>query len=133
MKAVSADTFFFLAILNSTDPVHPRAAALSREWQARRVTTAWVLTEVADALARHQHRARFSELMELLRANPLVTILPASAQLFERGVKLFSERPDKDWTLTDCISFVVMEEEGIAAAFTGDHHFEQAGFNALLK
>lgn len=71
MKAAFADTFFFLAVLNSTDPVHARAAALSREWQARRVTTAWVLTEVADALARHQHRARFSELMELLRANPL--------------------------------------------------------------
>jgi uncharacterized protein len=114
--------------LNSTDPVHARAAALSREWQARRVTTAWVLTEVADALAR-----RFSELMELLRANPLVTIFPPSAELFERGVKLYSERPDKDWTLTDCISFVVMEDESIADAFTGDHHFEQAGFNALLK
>ena len=133
MKAAFADTFFFLAILNSTDPVHARAATLSREWQARRVTTAWVLTEVTDALARHQHRARFSELMEVLRTNPLVTILPSSAELFERGVKLYSERSDKDWTLTDCISFVVMEEEDIADAFTGDHHFEQAGFNALLR
>lgn len=70
MKAAFADTFF-LAVLNSTDPVHARAAALSREWQARRVTSVWVLTEVPDALARHEHRARFSEPMELLGANPL--------------------------------------------------------------
>jgi uncharacterized protein len=46
---------------------------------------------------------------------------------------LYHSRPDKRWSLTDCISFTVMKEEGIAEALTGDHHFEQAGFHALLK
>jgi hypothetical protein len=50
----------------------------------------------------------------------------------ERGVKLFSQRPDKDWSLTDCISFVVMQDHSIQEALTTDHHFEQAGFLPLL-
>jgi predicted nucleic acid-binding protein len=48
-------------------------------------------------------------------------------------VELYAERPDKDWSLTDCISFVVMRHQGVTQALTGDHHFEQAGFTALLK
>jgi uncharacterized protein len=60
-------------------------------------------------------------------------IVPASAELFHKGIELFRARPDKDWSLTDCISFVVMAERGLSDAFTGDKHFEQAGFKALLK
>ena len=59
--------------------------------------------------------------------------MPASSELMERGFDLFSRRPDKEWSLTDCISFIVMSEEGITEALTGDHHFEQAGFTILLK
>jgi hypothetical protein len=50
-----------------------------------------------------------------------------------KGVQLYAQRPDKEWSLTDCISFVVMTQEGIFDALTGDRHFEQAGFVALLK
>ena len=66
-------------------------------------------------------------------SDPQVTIVSPSASLFDRGVELFAKRPDKCWSLTDCISFVVMEEQGIMHALTGDRHFEQAGFVALLK
>jgi hypothetical protein len=61
------------------------------------------------------------------------TIVEARPVLFQRGLRLYDERPDKEWTLTDCISFVVMADEEIEEALTGDHHFEQAGFRALLK
>ena len=60
-------------------------------------------------------------------------IVPASPELFYRGIELFRVRPDKDWSLTDCISFVVMTDRGLSEALTGDKHFEQAGFKALLK
>lgn len=61
------------------------------------------------------------------------TIVPASRQIIMDGVHLYRHRRDKDWPLTDCISFVVMEDEQIRDALTGDHHFDQAGFTALLK
>ena len=58
--------------------------------------------------------------------------MDATSELFERGLALYNARPDKEWSLTDCISFVVMADEGLTDALTGDRHFEQAGFTALL-
>jgi hypothetical protein len=59
--------------------------------------------------------------------------MPSSNELFAAGVELYATRPDKEWSLTDCISFVVMEREGLTDALTGDRHFEQAGFKVLLS
>jgi predicted nucleic acid-binding protein len=72
------------------------------------------------------------QLVEALRADPACTIVPPSVALFDAGVSLYGERSDTDWTLTDCISFVVMHEYGITEALTGDRHFQQAGFTPLL-
>ena len=132
MTACFADTYFFLALLSADDEAHDRAVALNRSQRAAMVTTSWVLTEVADALAAPASRAVFLELLAALRSDPQVTIIPAAEALFDRGITLFSNRLDKGWSLTDCISFVVMEDHGIRDALTGDHHFEQAGFRALL-
>ena len=68
----------------------------------------------------------------MLRDSPLVDIVPASSRLFEAALRLFEDRPDKDWGLTDCSSFVVMAERGLANALTSDEHFRQAGFRVLL-
>ena len=120
-------------MLNPTDAVHREAVVLSRSLRRRRVTTTWVLTEAGDAMSVGTNRAAFLEFLEFVRESPLVTIVPASEELFQRGVELFAQRPDKKWTLTDCISFVAIQDEGITEALTEDHHFEQAGFAALLK
>jgi uncharacterized protein len=62
-----------------------------------------------------------------------LTIVPAERALMLDGLALYEARPDKEWSLTDCISFVVMKQQGILEAVTADRHFEQAGFVALLK
>ncbi len=59
--------------------------------------------------------------------------LPATMEWFERGLELYERRPDKEWSVTDCISFAVMTERGVSEALTNDRHFEQAGFQILLK
>jgi hypothetical protein len=92
-----------------------------------------VLTEVADGLAATARRQVFRRLLHDLEANKTNLIVPANSETFEKGVELYDARPDKLWSLTDCISFVVMSEEQIAEALTADRHFEQAGFTALLK
>jgi predicted nucleic acid-binding protein len=132
MKIVFADTFFFLAILNRADPTHERAVALSRQVRSVRVTTDWIITELADGLAKAEQRERFMDLYRHIQLSPAIRVVPASRTLLEEGVALYGARPDKDWSLTDCISFVVMRDEAIIHALTGDHHFEQAGFKTLL-
>ncbi len=133
MKHLFADSFYYLAILNPDDGAHVRATRLSGLIEGQVLTTAWVLTEVADALASPVQRPVFLRLLEALHADPEVTILPPDKGTFEAGIDLYSRRPDKSWSLTDCNSFVVMQERDLTEALTGDHHFEQAGFVALLK
>lgn len=132
MKTVFADTFFFLAILNRADPAHERAVALSRQIRSVRVTTDWIITELADGLAKIEQRERFMDLYRHIQLSPAIRVVHASRTLLEEGISLYGARADKEWSLTDCISFVVMRDEGIIQALTGDHHFEQAGFKALL-
>jgi len=133
MTAVFADSFYYLAVMNADDAAHERAVRVSDSLGGPVVTTAWVLTEVADALAAPGQRSGFLALLEALRVDPEVSIVPPNEDLFEAGISLYSRRPDKDWSLTDCISFVVMQERGMTEALTGDRHFEQAGFMALLR
>ena len=132
MRIVFADTSFYVAALSPRDVNHARAEAVGRGFRGRVVTTEYVLLEVATFFCEAAHRAVFFGLLQTLQKDPEVTIVPASADLWQRGVALFAARPDKDWSLTDCISFVVMQERGITDALTADHHFEQAGFVALL-
>lgn len=132
MKAVFADTSFFLASLNPDDELHKKAIAVSREVAAPRLTTAFVLLEVANAMCRAGQRPQFMEFYTQLKGHPRARIIPVSQKLFDRGYELYASRKDKDWSLTDCISFIVMSDAGISDALTHDHHFEQTGFTALL-
>jgi predicted nucleic acid-binding protein len=134
MKArVFADSFYFIALINDQDRAHETALTLSDNLDASLIVTEWVLTEVADAFAATRVRTQAAKLIERLYSRSDVVIVPASSNLFRRGLELYLARRDKEWSLTDCISFVVMEDEGVSDALTGDKHFEQAGFNALLK
>ncbi len=133
MKAVFADTFYYLALLDPHDSTHQKAVNLTRSLESGIVTTAWVLLELANSLSAPSHRKVFGAFFDNLRANQGVTIYEAERELFDLGVELYRGRDDKDWSLTDCISFVAMNREGIDEALTGDRNFEQAGFKALLR
>ena len=91
-----------------------------------------MLTEVADANALPATRQVCRQLFDLLTQDSRVQIIPASHELFQQGLQLYFARPDKAWSLTDCISFNVMTRERLIDALTGDHHFKQAGFVPLL-
>ena len=132
MKSAFADTFFYLALLRENDPAHRRALAFVQGNQAI-ITTEFILLELGNACARSEDHADFLTLVAGMRASSRVQIIPLESLLMKRGMELMAARPDKDWSLTDCISFVVMRDEDLQDALTGDRHFEQAGFNALLK
>jgi predicted nucleic acid-binding protein len=133
MRQVFADAFYFFALISEDDAKHQDAVDFTTKYRGRLVTTCWILTEVGDGLARPPGRDSFLTLHEKLLENPRADIEPCSQQLMNEGLDLYRQRADKSWSLTDCISFVVMWREGITEALTGDHHFEQAGFVGLLK
>ena len=127
------DTFYLLALFNRSDVAHLRAVHFAQGDSGVVFTTAWVIVEFLDARASPPKREKAANFLRRYRAKPQVRVIPPSEALLERSTTLYESRPDKEWSLTDCISFVVMHEEGLTEALTGDHHFEQAGFVALLK
>ena len=133
MKAVFADTSFYLAVLNPRDVAHAKALQVGQRIERPAVLTDFILLELGNALSRVGQRELFSKLVPHLRSQPNIRIIPASRDLLERRFELFSRRVDKKWSLTDCTSFVVMQKEALTEALTTDHHFEQAGFVVLLQ
>jgi predicted nucleic acid-binding protein len=133
MSTVFADTHYFVALFNPRDQDHAKATAFTQSFGGRMVTTDWVIVELADAFAQQPNRDKFVAIFQSLRALRELSIVPADRELLLAGFDLYAKRADKNWSLTDCISFVVMERQQIARALTGDHHFEQAGFEVLLK
>lgn len=133
MSAVFADTSFYVALLNPNDRFHQASRVQTQAITGPFITTEWVLLELANYLSKAHNRRLFVALLDDLKSDGRVMIVPSSPEVFEQGVTSYRNRPDKDWSLTDCISFVVMEQNRVRDALTVDHHFEQAGSRVLLK
>lgn len=136
MPAVFVDSVAWIALLNSSDSLHAQAQQVLADLRRQStplLTTDFVLLEVADALSAPAFRDHTVRFIDSLREQPIVRIIPASEGLLAAGWSLYSNRSDKEWSLTDCISFATMTAEGVTDAFTSDHHFEQAGFRCLLR
>ena len=132
---VFLDTAYVNALVNTRDQWHQVAVEWQRQLAIEKrhlVTTEFVLIEIADGLAAIKFRQQASRVIGTLQTSPWVDVIPASSMLYARALALYRNRRDKDWGLTDCISFVVMAERDLTDALTTDSHFQQAGFRALL-
>lgn len=129
------DTGFAIALSVRRDRFHARAALLASEIERTKtllVTTHAVILEIGAALSKVDTRADGATLMRSLLADPTVRVVPHDALLMNKALSLFEQRPDKERSLCDCTSFVVMQDLGITHALSTDRHFDQAGFTALL-
>jgi len=132
---VFLDTAGWLALLNATEPLHDEAKRVWGRLASRRtkvVLTDWIIAETGNGMARTVLRKTFRESLLRLISSEMADVAQVSRDLMLRGVDLYHNRPDKTWGLVDCVSFVVMEDNGIQEAFTPDRHFTQAGFTPLL-
>ena len=130
------DAAYAIALSAASDQHHESAIRIAEKLEVegtRLVTTRAVVLEIGNALSRQRHRQSAVELLSALEGDPGVEIVAISDELYAKAFRLYQERKDKDWGLTDCISFVLMEDRGITEALTTDEHFQQAGFRALLK
>jgi predicted nucleic acid-binding protein len=127
------DTGFLLALCQPRDDLHSQARSWAAAVSERLLVTEYVLVETFNNLSKPVDRPRAHVLLQQIRSTGGYEIVAASAALFDAGIQFHKSRPDKKWSLTDCISFVVMRQRGITQALAYDRHFEQAGFEALLR
>jgi predicted nucleic acid-binding protein len=127
------DTFFIQALLNKHDAYHEHARDLLpfvRDAREVWVTEA-VLVEVANALS-VSNRAVAVAFIRQCYETPNMHVVSVDEALLAKALNLYEARRDKTWGLTDCISFVVMDQQSIVDALTADTHFVQARYRALL-
>jgi uncharacterized protein len=138
MPALFADTSGWGHLADSTQSFHSQAAVLYRTARLQGqmvVTTNYVMVELVALLTSPLHipRPTVVAFIEGLKASVYVEVVHVDAALDAEAWQLLRSRQDKEWTLIDCTSFVIMTRRGILEALTTDHHFEQAGFIRLLK
>ncbi len=130
------ETAYVYALVNTRDEWHQKALSWQENLEKEQrviITTELVLVEIADGLAAIRFRTQAAEVIDALQSSPFVEVVAVSSELLTRALDLYRQRGDKEWGLTDCVSFLVMRERGLLEALTVDTHFQQAGFHALLR
>jgi predicted nucleic acid-binding protein len=132
MAVYFADTSFWVALVDRRDAYHQQAANWSRKMSGNIITTEAILLETVNTFSRPDWRNNVIALVDRIMARDDIEVVQFSSMLWDRSWTLFRSRPDKAWSMTDCISFEVMQERGLTEALAADSHFKQAGFRALL-
>jgi len=136
MQRCFADTFYWIALLVRRDDWHERVTASNHTLQREDTlfTTDAVILEFLAAFSsagsylRQQAVAR----VEAMLSNPYIRVVEVTRARLLEGLALYKDRPDKAYSLTDCLSMQVMRQEGLTEALTNDHHFTQEGFHILF-
>ncbi len=131
--ALFIDTSYFLALVNRRDKYHQVAKAVAAQIEPPFVTSDAVLFELGNALAKPPHRALGIRALQQIRADVAIEVVHVAPDLFAQTMAFYEARPDKAWGLTDCSSFVIMQQRQLREVLTADKHFEQAGFTRLLQ
>lgn len=136
MTEVFIDTSFAIALATVHDQYHQKALLLADQLEREKthlIVTHAVMLEIGNALSKQQYRRAAVKLLRSLELDPNVEIIPITEQLYSRSLLLYRERQDQDWRLTDFISFIVMWDRGTNQVLTTNPHFQQAGFDILLR
>lgn len=130
------DTSYSIALSIAGDEFHKTALRLNKRLKAENakiVTSQAVVLEIGNGLSRQRFRRFAIEALELLELSPNIKVVSLSDGLIAEAFALFRNRMDKEWSLVDCTSIIIMQNLGIESALTTDDHFVQAGFRALLR
>jgi len=135
MNKVFIDTAAWLALVNKNDEFHKKAKEVRENLLKEKVnfvTTNQIIIEVANTLSKSRFKKAVVKLTESIKKSKNINVIFIDEEIYTQAWERYKNRDDKEWSFTDCISFIIMEDEEIQRAFTTDHHFEQAGFTKLL-
>jgi len=136
MTRVFADTFYWVALANPRDHWHEKAKAVRGALATMKiVTTDEVLAEFVNWFHRRGRcwRVNAVRFARAILSNRSVEVLHQTRESFQSGLVFFESRPDKDYSLTDCVSMHTMRQQGLKDVLTHDQHFLHEGFNLLLQ
>jgi hypothetical protein len=127
------DTSYVLALFNRDDTYHVAATRWASVLSSRQfLTTHAILLEIGNAFSKVTLRKFGVNILRQFEREDHIAIIPHSPELHEKAMHMYESRPDKEWGLIDCVSFVIMQDHQLTQALTTDTHFQQAGFRALL-
>jgi len=136
MKIIFADSFYWIALLSPKDTWHSRVI----EWSQSYPDVSLVITDgIIDEIFAHFSkqgdilRGKVIELYQNILDEPNIQLIAYNQELRQAGIELYKKRPDKGYSLTDCISMVVMKKLNISEVLTNDKHFSQEGFTILFS
>lgn len=136
-KQVFMDTSFLLAVIDRSDKYHSMAVACYKQLVEEKrtvITTEAVLVEIGNGLSNSKWRqVAYQWITRIRNSRTIFTVVSTTSELLSKAIELYGSRSDKKWSLTDCISFIVMSEQNLSDALTVDHHFEQAGYKIYLN
>jgi len=136
MSKIFLDTSFVVALSVENDEYHIAAklwAEYISENRCLLVTHQGILLEIGDALSKPQWRKTAEGMLTFLQKDRTVEIVSITQELIDTAFQLFVSRHDKSWGMTDCMSFIVMQQMNLKKALTADKHFIQGGFRALMR
>ena len=136
MTGVFADTNYWIALINARDQLHSKAIAISERLSAFEIVTSeMVLVEVLNTFSNAGWLLRDLAVssIEAIRLNPRIRIIPQTTEQFRSALDRYRRATDTSWSLTDCASFQIMDQQRMFTAITYDQHFVQAGYEALLR
>ncbi|MCY3987684.1 MAG: PIN domain-containing protein [Gammaproteobacteria bacterium] len=138
MRRVFADAGYWIAMTFRNDSLHEKARAVNLELRKggsyQLVTSEMVLSELLSHASNKGEEARIAaaRAVRAIRRNSTVLVHAQTSELFENALGKYERSGDKSWSLTDCASFVLMQQNEIREALAHDHHFRQAGYRTLL-
>jgi predicted nucleic acid-binding protein len=135
-RKVFVDTSAWLALVNKSDAAHQKARKVRDtllKFHSQFLVTNYVMVEIANALSRIPYKETAVKLISSIEMSENIQIIEINKEIYKKAWQVYSTYLDKGWSLTDCTSFEVMRERRITEAFTTDKHFEQAGFDILIK
>ncbi len=136
MRKIFLDTAYLQALVDTRDSLHQSSVAITDELDIfLSVTSEMVLTELLNALSGRGGYLRDAalDIVDKLHQDSSVEIIPQTSQLFAEALLLYRQRQDKSYSLTDCASMLIMRQQNLSDVLTFDRHFQQEGFNALLR
>jgi predicted nucleic acid-binding protein len=136
IEPIFVDSFAWIAAINKSDNYHEISLRILEELlnkQAKLITTNYIVVETINALSKVKFRKTVIEFIDKLKKSPHVQIVKITDEIYNNAWTLYQQRMDKDWGITDCISFEVMQMFNIRKAFSSDKHFEQAGYSLMVK